>query len=105
MLSVRFAAVLLLATVVMAQNTSHKKHPDYVPDQKTAELIAKAVLVAHYGDEIVNSQSPLLVDGSNKDYWIVQVSARENGMPKISAQPAVWINKNSGCIDVMGRMK
>jgi hypothetical protein len=75
------------------------------PTKKQPSSLQRAVLVAHYGDEIVNSQSPLLVDGSNKDYWIVQVSARENGMPKISAQPAVWINKNSGCIDVMGRMK
>jgi len=34
-------------------------HPDYVPDEKTAERIAEAVLVAQFGQERVNAQLPL----------------------------------------------
>ena len=80
-------------------------HKDYVPDKKTAERIGEAVLIGQYGDERVNAERPLLVDDSNKDYWIVQMAPRKNGMPEISGGPAVWINKHSGCVQVMEYMK
>jgi hypothetical protein len=101
----RTLAVMLLVTAVAVAVDTHRPHRDYVPDPKTAELIADAVLVAQYGEERMNGQRPLMVDGSNKDYWIVQGSPRENGMPKIGGGPAVWINKHSGCLSVMEHMK
>jgi hypothetical protein len=96
-----FAIAILLALVVVA-NASDKQHKDYVPDRKTAESIADAVLVAHYCEERISAGRPLLVDGSNKDYWIVEVSEKEL---KPGGGPAVWINKHSGCLNVMDHMK
>jgi hypothetical protein len=42
--------VLLLTTVAFGKDAGKvRSHPDYVPDEKTAERIAEAVLVAAYG--------------------------------------------------------
>ncbi|MCU1269197.1 MAG: hypothetical protein JWN74_491 [Acidobacteriaceae bacterium] len=96
--------VLLLPTLAFASD-AHQRHRDYVPDKKAAERIGEAVLIGKYGDERVNLERPLLVDDSNKDYWIVQMAPRKNGMPAIGGGPAVWINKHSGCLQVMEHMK
>jgi hypothetical protein len=42
-------------------------HRDYVPDSKTAERIAEAVLIAQYGEERVTAQLPLVASMSGKD--------------------------------------
>jgi len=47
-------------------------HADYVPDEKTAVQIAEAVLVAQFGQERVNAQSPLRAVSTSKDAWLVQ---------------------------------
>ena len=91
----------LLAALPLA-NVSDKQHKDYVPDQKTAERIGDAVLVAQYGEDRVRSGRPLLVDGSSKDFWIVEVSSKTLAP---GGGPAVWINKHSGCMKVMDHMK
>ena len=93
--------VILLSFFAVAKE-SRREHKDYVPDEKTAEHIADAVLVAQYGEERVKAGRPLLVDGSNKEYWIVEVSEKEL---KKGGGPAVWINKHSGCLKVMDHMK
>ncbi len=98
-------ALLLLVGALAAAGQTRKEHRDYVPDKKTAERIADAVLVGQYGEERVNAQRPLLVDGSNKDYWVVQVSGGQDARPVKGGGPAVWINKHSGCLDVMEHMK
>jgi hypothetical protein len=97
--------IVLVTTVLAIASDGTKEHRDYVPDQKTAEKIAEAVLVAQYGEQRVTVQLPLLIDGSNSEYWIVQVAPRTNGMPSIGGGPAVWINKHSGCLKVMDHMK
>jgi hypothetical protein len=99
--------VLLLTTFAFARNSRNKEHKDYVPDEQTAERIADAVLVGQYGEQHVAKQRPLQVDGTDKDYWIVQVRSHwDNGLPTRSGGgPAVWINKHSGCIQVMEHMK
>jgi hypothetical protein len=91
---------LLLTLTFLAVAQSPKKQEVYVPDKKTAELIAEAVLVARYGKPFVKEHLPLLVDGSNSKYWIVQVSdkAPADGM---GGGPAVWINKNSGRLKIL----
>jgi hypothetical protein len=76
-----------------------------VPDKKTAERIAEAVLEAHFGEEQKKTQGPLFVYGSNKDFWIVQVSGGKNALPTPGGGPAVWINRHSGCRKVMAYMK
>ncbi len=101
----RMSIFVLLLTALAAAGNTRKEHKDYVPDEKTAEHIADAVLVAQYGEDLMRGQRPLIVDRSNKDYWIVQGSPRENGMPRIGGGPAVWINKHSGCMTVMEHMK
>jgi hypothetical protein len=88
--------VLSIASITTAQE-ARKVHPDYVPDQKTAMRIAEAVLIAQYGEERVRAQLPLLVDGSNKRYWIVQGQIHEEA-PSFGGGYAVWIDKHSGCI-------
>jgi len=98
------AAALLLAAVAIA-NAAQRDHKDYVPDKKTAERIGEAVLIGWYGDERVSRERPFLVDGSDKDYWIVQMSPRTDGMPEVGGGPAVRINKHSGCLQVLKHMK
>ena len=112
-----WAVVLLLsgALVVTAQTSKNqtqsskrqaqtsKKHRDYVPDEKTAIQIGNAVLIAQFGEDSVKSHGPLLVDGSNKHFWIVQVPG--DSLYLSGGGPAVWIDKHSGCLDVMESMK
>ncbi len=96
--------VLSLAALAVGSD-ARKSHPDYVPDKKTAERIGEAVLIGRYGNERVDKERPLLVDDSGKDYWIVQIAPRKNGMPEKGGGPAVWINKRSGCLQIMEYMK
>jgi NTF2 fold immunity protein len=96
--------VLMLNTLTFGKDT-HSDHRDYVPDKKTAERIAEAVLEAQFGEEQIKTQGSLLADESNKDFWIVQVSGGKNAMPTPGGGPAVWINRHSGCMKVMAYMK
>ena len=88
--------VVLVALTAHAQG-SRRNHPDYVPDQKTAERVAEAILIGQFGEERVKAQFPLVVDGSDKRYWIVQVHG-DSEAPSFGGGYAVWIDKHSGCI-------
>jgi NTF2 fold immunity protein len=94
----RLLGVLLISTLV-AFGQGHKAdriHRDYVPDAKTAERIAEAVLIGQLGEERVKAQLPLHATNSYGDNWIVQVT--EPGPPHIGGGIAVMIDKHSGCI-------
>jgi hypothetical protein len=95
----------LLTVVAFGQVSKMPRlHPDYVPNEKTAERIAEAVLIAQYGEERVKAQLPLRANGSYGDKWIVQ--GTEPGPPHTGGGIAVWINKHSGCIEnVLEHMK
>jgi len=81
-------------------------HRDYVPDEKTAERIAEAVLVAQFGQERVSAQSPLHAASMSKDQWLVQGTPRDkDGHPQVGGGFGVWVNKHTGCVSVMERMK
>jgi hypothetical protein len=96
---------LLLAPLAVATR-SETDHKDYVPDGKTAERIAEAILVAQYGQDRVSAQLPLHADGSSARYWIVQGAFHKEGTPNKGGGFGVWINKHSGCItNVVERMK
>jgi hypothetical protein len=92
--------VFLIVSTTTAQE-ARKVHPDYVPDQGTASRIAEAILIGQYGEEQVKAQLPLLVDGSNKRYWIVQGHAHGDKAPSFGGGYAVWIDKHSGCIGMV----
>ena len=98
-----WATVLVLAGTLVAMAQTPKKQRDYVPDEKTAVRIAEAVLSAQYGEETVKAQLPLHTSSSD-DYWIVQLQGSGPATSK-GGGPAVWINKHSGCLKVMERMK
>jgi NTF2 fold immunity protein len=98
-------SIVLLLCALTAGSDASKRHPDYVPDKKTAERVGEAVLISRYGVERIDEGRPLLVDDSSKDYWIVQIAPRKNGKPEKGGGPAVWINKHSGCLQVMEHMK
>jgi hypothetical protein len=49
--------VLMLNTLTFGKDT-HSDHRDYVPDKKTAERIAEAVLEAQFGEEQIKTQGP-----------------------------------------------
>lgn len=98
--------VLLLSTLVAFGQGSGKPrpHPDYVPNEKTAERIAEAILIEQYGEDRVKAQLPLRAIGSYGSFWIVQ--GDEPGPPHTGGGMAVWINKHSGCIEnVLEHMK
>jgi NTF2 fold immunity protein len=99
------AIALLFTNVAVGQTTQTlRRHPDYVPDQKTAEAIGKAVLIARFGEDSVKAQLPLYVTHGVGDYWIVQGGV--TGSRRIGGGMAVWINEHSGCIEnVLTHMK
>ena len=84
---------------------THSDHRDHVPDKKTPERIAEAVLAAQFGEERIKTPGPLLVDESNKGFWIVQISGGKKAMPTPGGGPAVGINRHSGGTQVMAHMK
>ena len=101
----RVAVGVLLLSVIVLASEPRNSHRDYVPDEKTAQRIAEAVLISQFGEKEIKAQSPLLVDGSNKRYWIVEISGGPNAATVKGGGPAVWIDRHSGCFTVMDHMK
>jgi hypothetical protein len=101
------AVMLLLMMIVFAKNSAKGASPtDYVPDQKTAERIAEAMLVGQFGQERVNAQLPLHAESMGKDQWLVQGSLKDKeGRTQVGGNFGVWVNKHTGCISVIERMK
>ena len=99
--------VLLLGMTAFGQSARKTKaHPDYVPDEKTAERIAEAVLVAEFGQERVNAQLPLRAVSTSKDAWLVQgVLKDKEGRSQVGGTFGVWVNKHDGCVKLIERMK
>jgi hypothetical protein len=99
--------VALLLTIVVLGKDSKPAHPDYVPDEKTAQGIAESVLTGQYGEERVKAQLPLLVASRGKAEWVVQgrVVDRE-GHLQVGGGFGVLLNKHDGCIlEVVENMK
>jgi hypothetical protein len=100
--------VLLLLTILAFGGGTGKAspHPDYVPDEKTAERIAEAVLVGQFGQERVNAQLPLHTASIGKDQWLVQGALKDKeGRTQVGGGFAVWVNRHTGCVSVIERMK
>jgi len=99
-----FGVVLLLTMIAFGKDLGKvQPHPDYVPDEKTAERVAEAVLVSQFGQERVSAQLPLRVVSTSKALWLVQGVVHEPHGP--GGNFGVWINKHSGCVEVMEHMK
>ena len=97
-------AVLLLAIIASAKDSGKvQPHPDYVPDEKTAERVAEAVLISQFGQERVSAQLPLRAVSTGKDLWLVQGMTHEPHGP--GGNFGVWVNRHSGCMNVMEHMK
>jgi hypothetical protein len=96
--------VLLLTMAAFGKDAGKiQPHPDYVPDEKTAERIAEAVLVAQFGQERVSAQLPLHAASTSKDLWLVQGTLE--GLHGPGGNFGVWVNKHTSCISVIERMK
>jgi hypothetical protein len=79
-----------------------------VPDEKTAERIAEAVLVGQFGEERVKQQLPLYAHSIRKDVWMVTAAGGRldsAGNPKVGGGFGVWIKKSDGCLSVIEHMK
>ncbi|HVR22419.1 MAG TPA: NTF2 fold immunity protein [Candidatus Polarisedimenticolia bacterium] len=96
--------VLMLNTLTLGKDTP-SDHRDYVPDKKTAERIAEAVLQAQFGEVQIKTRGPLLVDEADKDFWIVQASGGKKAMLTPGGGPAEWITRHSRCVKVMAYIK
>lgn len=72
---------------------SFKPKDGYVPDSKTAMEIAKAVLIAIYGDEVVRSEEPFTasLDGN---IWTIKGAVR----PYPSGNAEAKLSKSDGTI-------
>jgi NTF2 fold immunity protein len=101
----KLSAVMFLLVAVASGQAMGKPwpHPDYVPNERTAERIAEAVLVAQFGQERVEFQLPLRVRSTSKDLWLVEGTIRET--IAAGGNFGVWINKHSGCVSVIEHMK
>lgn len=98
--------MLLLTMVAFGKDSGKVSHPDYVPDEKTAERIAEAVLVAQFGQERVNAQLPFHTSSMSKDQWLVQGAIKDKeGRTQVGGAFGVWVNKHNGCVSVIERMK
>lgn len=104
----RILGILLILTLV-SFGQSHKKtaiHPDCVPDVKTAERIAEAVLVGQFGDDRVAAKLPLHSASMSTDVWLVEGSLKDKeGRTQVGGNFGVWANKHDGSVSVMERMK
>ena len=73
-----------------------------MPNAKTAERIAEAVLIGQFGEERVKAQLPLRAESHGKA-WLVQ------GLPKEVEGPGgnfgVWVLRYDASVKVMERMK
>jgi hypothetical protein len=92
--------VLLLTSSVACGQVCHdaRSHPDYVPDAKTAEAIAKAVLIARFGEAKVQAQLPITATPSpyNDDRWFVGGSAKPGHLGDVMS---VSIDRHCGYIE------
>jgi hypothetical protein len=70
----RLLGVLLVLALVSFGQTRKQAaaHADYVPNAKTAERIAEAVLVGQFGDDRVAAQLPLRAASMSNDVWLVE---------------------------------
>jgi hypothetical protein len=97
--------ILLISTLV-GLGQGHQKaatHPDYVPDAKTAQRIAEAVLIGQFGEQRVNAQLPLIAESTSKDVWLVQGNPKD--VKETGANFGVWVNKHDASVKVMEHMK
>jgi hypothetical protein len=104
----RLLAVLLIITTLTFANDARgsSTHPDYVPDEATAEQIAEAVLVAQFGRERVKAQLPLHTASVGMDQWLVQGALKDReGRTQVGGGFGVWVNKHTGCVSIVERMK
>lgn len=99
--------VLLLTMVAFGQDAGKTAaHSDYVPDEKTAERIAEAVLIAQFGQERVDAQLPLHAASTSKDQWLVQGAIKDKEcQTQVGGAFGVFINKHTGCLKVVERTK
>jgi hypothetical protein len=98
--------LLLISNVAFGQVCHDaRNHPDYVPDAKTAEAIAKAVLIARFGEARVQDQLPLKAFPSpyGDDRWFVGGGFKTD---HVGGGMSVWIDRHCGYIEgVFERMK
>ena len=93
--------------VVFGQNVRKTlAHPDYVPDENTAERIAEAVLLAQFGQVRLSAQLPFHTASMSKDQWLVQGAIKDKeGRIQVGGAFGVWVDKHTGCVSVIERMK
>jgi hypothetical protein len=99
---------LLVLTLVSFGQTCKKAaaHPDYVPDAKTAERIAEAVLVGQFGDDRVAAQLPLHAARMSNDVWLVEGAVKDKeGRPQVGGGFGVWVDRSDAHVSVMERVK
>lgn len=101
--SIQSVLTIILFLAPFASGQEARRHREYVPDEKTAEGIARLVLIAQFGEERVTAQLPLRAESKGTDLWLVQGTMRAPHTP--GGNMAVWVNKYSGCIKVIEHMK
>jgi hypothetical protein len=101
--SIQSVLTITLLLTLFASGQETRRRRVYVPDEKTAEGIAKLVLIAQFGEERVTAQLPLRAESKGTDLWLVQGTTREPHWP--GGNMAVWVNRHSGCIKVTEQMK
>jgi hypothetical protein len=102
----RYMVIVLLLLAMAFGKNSIQIHPNYVPDEKTAERVAEAVLTGQFGQERVNAQLPLHAVSMSKDQWLVQGTLKDGeGRTQVGGVFGVWVNKHTAAVSVIERMK
>lgn len=102
LMHIKWIAIMFLTIAVVALAETSKRHRDYVPDEQTAVRIAEAVLVGQFGKERVRSQLPLRAQLQVDEWFVGAIGGDKMHM---GGKFAVWINKYSGCLKVIEKMK
>ena len=92
------AFALFFALIGLTQDAK-KIHPDYVPDERTAQGVAEAVLIGQYGEKRVKAQLPLMVAPRGAKQWIVQGTVLDSkGRHQVGGGFGVLLNRHDGCV-------
>lgn len=99
-----FGVLLILTLVLFGRSQKPvETHPDYVPDAKTAQRIAEAVLIGQFGEQRVNEQMPLVAQSTSKTSWLVQGHLKD--VKGAGGNFGVWVNKHDASVKIMEHMK
>ena len=95
-IAIILALIILNIGQFTCNNLMNKLFTDAIPDEETAVIVGKAVLIATYGEDMILSQEPFHARyDERKKYWVVSGTWPDN--PNlVGGIGTVFIRKSDG---------